>query len=225
MPQEMKQRQYRLSFIPLVACNKSETRKSPDFPRCTMSDPDSEDKYFQGKAFIHELIPKGDYENCSFDNCRVANSDLSDFSFTDCVFRNCDFSMANLANTAFRGIVFIDCKLLGARFEHCNAFGFSVRFESCRLKLASFYKLNAKKSIFTDCDLSEIDFTEANLAGSVFDNCGLSGSVFHNTILENADFRTSYHFSIDPETNRIRKAKFSMAGIAGLLDKYNIEIE
>jgi hypothetical protein len=43
--------------------------------------------------------------------------------------------------------------------------------------------------------------------------------------LEKADFRTSYNYSINPEVNRIKKAKFSTAGIAGLLCKYDIEIE
>jgi fluoroquinolone resistance protein len=53
----------------------------------------------------------------------------------------------------------------------------------------------------------------------------LNKAIFENTILENADLSTSSNFSIDPETNRIRKAKFSRLGIVGLLDKYDIEIE
>jgi hypothetical protein len=43
--------------------------------------------------------------------------------------------------------------------------------------------------------------------------------------LERTDFRTSYNYSIDPEINRISKAKFSINGVVGLLGKYNIEIE
>jgi fluoroquinolone resistance protein len=30
---------------------------------------------------------------------------------------------------------------------------------------------------------------------------------------------------VDPEVNRMKKAKFSTAGVTGLLDKYNIVIE
>ena len=51
------------------------------------------------------------------------------------------------------------------------------------------------------------------------------GAAFENTILEKADFRTSFNYSIDPGKNRIKKAKFSLAGIAGLLEKYDIEID
>ncbi|MGB5462457.1 MAG: pentapeptide repeat-containing protein, partial [Aureibaculum sp.] len=34
-----------------------------------------------------------------------------------------------------------------------------------------------------------------------------------------------YNYSIDPEKNPIKKAKFSQDGIGGLLDKYDIVIE
>ena len=43
-------------------------------------------------------------------------------------------------------------------------------------------------------------------------------------ILEKADFSTAYNYVIDPELNTIRKAKFSIAGITGLLHKYDIDI-
>jgi len=42
---------------------------------------------------------------------------------------------------------------------------------------------------------------------------------------ERTDFRTSFNYSIDPEKNRIRKARFSLIGIAGLLNKYDIDID
>jgi len=63
------------------------------------------------------------------------------------------------------------------------------------------------------------------LTSSVFDNCNLLQAVFDRTILEKADLRNSYNYSIDPEINRIKKARFSILGISGLLDKYDIDIE
>ena len=68
------------------------------------------------------------------------------------------------------------------------------------------------------------DFAETDLTSAVFDNSNLSQAIFDNTIIEKADFRTAYSYSIDPEINRIKKAKFSIAGISGLLDKYDIEL-
>lgn len=49
--------------------------------------------------------------------------------------------------------------------------------------------------------------------------------VFIGTNLERSDFRTVANFSIDPEANRIRKAKFPMSGLPRLLGKYGLEID
>jgi hypothetical protein len=50
-------------------------------------------------------------------------------------------------------------------------------------------------------------------------------TIFKNTNLESVDFRTSFSYSIDPDLNRIEKAKFSLSRITALLDKLDIEIE
>ena len=47
---------------------------------------------------------------------------------------------------------------------------------------------------------------------------------FSQTILKNADLSTSYNFIIDPDSNNIKNAKFSVHGLAGLLAKYDIKI-
>jgi len=50
-------------------------------------------------------------------------------------------------------------------------------------------------------------------------------AIFQKTVLEKADFRSAFNYSIDPDQNRITKARFSRLGVVGLLDKYRIEIE
>jgi len=82
-----------------------------------------------------------------------------------------------------------------------------------------------KKASFIDCSLKEVDFTAVDLSMAVFGNCNLERALFHESNLEKADFRTAANYTIDPETNKIKKAKFSTSGLAGLLGKYNIEIE
>jgi len=66
---------------------------------------------------------------------------------------------------------------------------------------------------------------ESDLAQAVFDNCDLSRAAFNRTILEKADLRTSFNYSIDPDLNKIKKAKFSMPGLVGLLDKFDIVVD
>jgi uncharacterized protein YjbI with pentapeptide repeats len=188
------------------------------------------EKYIEGKDFknvnYNDNEPqKGDYENCTFSNCIFANTNLAHFNFIECKFENCDLSMAKLKATSFRDVCFKGCKLLGLHFDDCNDFLLSFQFEDCVLNFSSFYKLKLKKSSFINCKLIEAEFVETNLTNSNFENCDLNGAVFENTILEKSDFRTSFNYSIDPEKNKMKKAKFSFQGIAGLLDKYNITIE
>ena len=69
-----------------------------------------------------------------------------------------------------------------------------------------------------------MDFTETDLTDAVFDECDLSKAIFENTILEKVDLSTSINFNIDPERNRLKKAKFSAENIVGLLEKYDLVI-
>ena len=183
-----------------------------------------EDRQFQGEDFSERRLEKGEYDHCRFSGCNFYNANLSGILFSECVFEDCDLSMAKLNDSAFRDVKFKNSKMLGLRFDDCNGFSFSVVFESCILNFSSFYRLKLKNTPFRDCKLLETEFVEADLTNAVFDECDLSGALFEKTTLEGADFRTAYHFSIDPELNRIAKAKFSSQNIAGLLHKYNIRI-
>lgn len=185
----------------------------------------TEDKLFEKIDFTTSKLNVDEYENCKFINCNFHQTDLLNVTFRECTFENCDFSLAKLKNTALNDIRFLSCKLLGVQFDEINPFLFSVYFENCLLKLAVFYKLKLKKTLFRNCNLQETDFTEADLTEALFDNCDLMRAIFHKTNLEKADFRTSFLYSIDPEQNKIKKARFSKSGIAGLLDKYNIVID
>ena len=71
----------------------------------------------------------------------------------------------------------------------------------------------------------EVDFVEAELTNASFKDCDLTNAVFENTLLEGADFRTAFNFSIDPERNEISRARFSVQNVVGLLGKYRIRIE
>jgi fluoroquinolone resistance protein len=185
-----------------------------------------QENYFTDKTFDrNSKLTKGEYENCIFNNCNFANSDLSEYTFIDCTFNGCNLSLAKINKTSFQVIQFKDCKMLGLRFDTCNEFGLSMSFDGCQLNHSSFYKLKIKNTIFKKSQLQENDFSEADLTSAVFDDCNLLQTIFDHTILEKADFRTSYNYSIDPEINRIKSAKFSIFGISGLLDKYDIEIE
>jgi fluoroquinolone resistance protein len=192
-----------------------------------------EEKTFDKIDFTQNLLNKGEYEYCTFLNCDLSYTDLSEFKFLECEFSGCNISLAKLTQTALKDIKFQNCKMLGLNFGDCNEFGFAVSFDTCILDRASFVdptsalkkRVKLKQTVFKNSQLYEVDFTECDLSSAVFDNCDLIGAIFKDTILEKADLRTAINYSIDPELNRIKKAKFSRSGIAGLLDKYDIEID
>ena len=138
---------------------------------------------------------------------------------------DCDLSMAHIKQASFNDALFERCKMLGMRFDLCNDFLLSFRFMECTLNLSSFYGLKLKKSRFIKCKLQEVDFTETDLTSADFDGCDLQRAIFDRSILEKVDFRTAYNFNIDPERNKLRKARFSVDGVVGLLGKYDIVIE
>ncbi len=184
-----------------------------------------EDKTFEGKDFTEKKLPKREFTDCIFINCNFSKANLSNDDFMDCHFKGCNFSLATVENTGIKRNRFSDCKLIGVDFSRCNNFNFSAVFENCPLDYSSFFQKKMKKTLFTDCSLKETDFTETDLSMSIFKNCDLLNASFVHSILEKTDFRTARNYALDPELNKIKKAKFSFPGIAGLLIKYDIDIE
>jgi uncharacterized protein YjbI with pentapeptide repeats len=90
--------------------------------------------------------------------------------------------------------------------------------------LASFYQRNLKGSSFSNCPLHEVDFSECDLSKGLFTNCDFSHALFDQSNLTKLDLSTCYNFTIDPERNKITKAKFSKDQLIGLLAKYQITV-
>jgi len=177
------------------------------------------------KAFdkVNSLVD-GEYELCVFTNCDFSNADFSGYKFIECEFRDCNLSNAKISEVIFRDVKFYDCKMLGLQFNTCNGFGFSVGFWNCNLQHSSFYQKKMKGAIFKNTRLAEVDFTECDLSEAKFEECDFAGATFDRTKLEKANLRSSFNYIINPEKNKIKKAKFSQSGISGLLLQYDIEI-
>ncbi len=144
---------------------------------------------------IKTLEKEGYYEQCCFIQCNFNSADLSGVRFVNCRFEGCDFSLAKLKNSSLQEVKFVNCKLLGVQFSDCRKFMLELDFDSCILKLSLFSGLKLKNTRFRNCDMQE------------------------------TDFRAAFNYSINPETNRLGKAKFSIPGVTGLLDTYGIIIE
>ncbi len=188
------------------------------------------DNYFEcekysGVDFVKVPIKKGTYDACTFEDCNFENVHASAIEFMECEFINCNFSNTIIKNTSFKEVLFMNCKLLGIKFCECDPFLLQMSFENCQLSLASFYQLKIPKTKFVHCNLEEVDFTAAHLQEAMFDNCNLKRAVFEDTHLEKSDFRSALFFSIHPNENHLKGAKFSKDNLAGLLQHYQLAID
>lgn len=183
-----------------------------------------EDQTFTRITVSHPIFNSRQFENCKFVNCDLSNANLGGILFIDCVFEDSNLSLANMSGTGLQHIRFKHCKLSGLNFSRSLDFLMEMHFDNCILDNAVFYKKKNKKAVFKDCSMIETDLTEADLSDCKFDNCNMQRTFFDQTILKNADLSTSYNFIIDPDNNDIKKAKFSVHGLAGLLVKYDIKV-
>lgn len=87
-------------------------------------------------------------------------------------------------------------------------------FSSLKMKRTDFLGSKVKECHFNDTFLVEADFRE----------CDLQGSLFHHADLSKADFRDAKNYSIDPQLNFLKKARFSVPDALSLLNFFDIEI-
>ncbi|RZK68969.1 MAG: pentapeptide repeat-containing protein [Pedobacter sp.] len=184
-----------------------------------------QDQIFTKELLLEKPLSKGAYENCSFNNIDLSNLNFSDFRFIDCTFNGCNLSLTKLNKTGLQDVKFVGCKMLGLHFDAVNDFGLGISFENCMLNHSSFYKKKLKKIVFKSCSLQECDFSQCDLTAAHFQDCDLLTATFDDTILEKTDFRTAYNYTLDPERNRVKKARFFTNGLAGLLQKYDIIVD
>ena len=181
-------------------------------------------KTFDKILYSDKTVNNREFDGCVFTNCDFSNSDFSYNIFSDCSFVDCNLSMMKVNGTSLKTVAFKECKLLGIPFNECDDFLFSVSFMDCTLDYSSFANKKMHKTDFINSSLKEVSFAGTDLTKSNFQKSNLEHVIFNATKLNEVDFTTASNFIIDPENNILRKAKFSVAGIPGLLDKYDIRI-
>jgi fluoroquinolone resistance protein len=184
-----------------------------------------EEREWRDIHWQRQAPPQGAYDLCRFVHCDLSNAVLTGYHFTDCLFADCDFSNADLRGVVFNDATFEGCKLTGLHFEECHHIPFGVRFQGSILTLASFTKMMLRKTMFHDCRLTETDFSGADLREAVFTGSDLDRAIFSECNLERADFRKTINCTLDPARNRMRRSKFSLEGLPGLLSAYGLDIE
>ncbi len=182
-----------------------------------LSEVEMSDQTFKSKDFSTCNWNKKSFLDCQFESCNFTESRWESTNFQNCVFLNCNISLIKIEACRLQEVEFTDCKLLGIDFFKCNTTFFHVVFQRNIMQYCNFSGLNMRKNIFKDCKLKECHFSNTLLVEANFSGTELPGSIFHNCDLSKADFTTAYEYDIDPQTNRLKKAKFSLPEAVALL--------
>ncbi len=173
---------------------------------------------------IDAEFSKKQMSSCTFKNCDLSHANFSESSLEDCVFIETNLSLVNFENSHLQNIKFIDCKILGINYTKANQFGLDISFENCVIKNCNFCHMSLKKTKFEDSEIIETDFIGTNLCLANFKKVKFRDVSFNNTNLEKADFRNALGYSINPYTNVIKKAKFSLPEAVNFLNHLGIDL-
>lgn len=183
-----------------------------------------EGQNYQAEDFSKKSLADQTFLSCTFVGCNFTESVLYNTKFGACTFRDCNLSLPKLDGCRFQEVLFENCKIVGAEFFKCQKTLFSPRFNNCQLRYCNFADLTMKNFSFAGSKLHECHFTNTWLSGADFGDTDLSGTLFHNCDLSRADFSTATHYDIDPRTNKVKKAKFSLPEVVALLRAFDITI-
>ncbi|MFC1787882.1 pentapeptide repeat-containing protein [Patescibacteria group bacterium] len=181
----------------------------------TFKDLDWTEEQKQSKSFC----------DCVFEGCDFTKTDFSGTEFVDAIFQKCNLSLTDLNNCRLRSVVFVKSKLIGIDFRKCNPNFFSISFKNCLLDSCNF-SCDFKYATFDFCGsvLRKCIFIETDLHNTDFSECDLEETTFHNCNLEGADFIKAKNYQINPKTNKIKNAKFSLPEAVLLLGALDIDL-
>lgn len=176
------------------------------------------------RDFRKDRISDVTYDGCVFVGCNFGSCRFDGVRFLSCKFSACDFSLAAFGDTVLDDVKFSECKMLGLSFEGNARNAFAASFVKCILDNAEMLRVKAAGVKFDSCRMIDMVFTDSVLSKVVFGDCRMGGASFNGCDCTGADFSTSDGFLLDPESNRVKGAAFSLGGLPGLLSKYKIKI-
>lgn len=188
---------------------------------------DIEEKENTGISFKDVHQEKGvfrgySFSDCTFTKCRFERVDFTGSAFFDCVFNHCELSLTTIVNASLRDVQFKDCKLVGIDFTKCDPSLFRIGFDTCLIDTCNFSSLKLKQTRFIRSIIRESRFIETILQEADFEDSDLEQTLFHQCDLEKANFSDAKNYSINPLTNKIKGAIFSLPEAVSLLKDLGI---
>lgn len=187
-----------------------------------------QEKNFENIEFteIHGIkdISLKTFFNCKFTDCDFTESNFSNSLFADCIFKTSNLSLIKLTDSKLQNVYFDDCKILGVDFTQISKFIVKLGFRNSQISNCNFSTLDLKNSDFLNSQIIQSDFYKTNLSKSNFSGSDLKGTIFNNTDLTKADLKNAKNYAIDPLSNKIKQAEFTMPDAIGLLDPLQVKI-
>lgn len=185
----------------------------------------NENQSYKKENYTNSKLDNHHYTNCKFHHCDFSQTSFKKVRFIDCQFDNCVLNLPQLDDCRLQECVFKESKITGANFFQCDPFLFSIKLESCLLQYCNFANLPLKEGIFNKSIFTECVFSENQMQETQFCYCDLTGTIFHHCNLQKANFSKAFNYVIDPLTNQIKGATFSLPEALVLLRSFEINLE
>ena len=179
---------------------------------------------FAGLALAEETVRGVTFEECRFENCSFITCKFEGCRFLTTTFDGCVLSAVVPMNSRFDEATFKNCKVMGIDWTRTTETR-KLQFTGSQITYCNFRFLALPGLKMEKCEVKDADFIEAKLKGASFVKSDLEKTRFFKTDLTEADFRGAWNYSIDPGTNTLKKAKFSLPEAIGLLESLDIVIE
>lgn len=182
---------------------------------------------FQDLVFEKEVISHIEFEDCIFISCKFVQCRFDQCRCMHVEFKKCDLSVADVKTSSFMDVSFEESKVIGINWQETSfatSLTTTLRFHKSVVNYSIFGKANWKGLQMIECEAHDVDFSESNLDHANFSGTDLKDATFSHTDLHGADFRKAYNYLINPTTNTIKKALFSLPNAVGLLQPFSITI-
>ena len=183
---------------------------------------------FNDKDFSGQKIVGIEFDDCTFKNCDIKETQFRQCRFIDCHFVDCDMNVVGFSGSRFEATHFKSCKLNGVDWTMVDYAEFLTEapfsFYESVLDYSSFFGLKLENLSLQQCRLIEVDFREADLVGINLENCELSMAQFRHTNLSAGNFVEARDYEIDLRINTITGAKFSREEALSLLASLEITL-
>ncbi len=181
--------------------------------------------HYEGVDFTVEDLTDRSFEECVFRSCSFDGMTLASTHFSDCIFEESSFVLTKFDNTALHDVHFSGCKLAGVDFTYCNEFLFALTFSDCILDNVCIANRKMRKASIQKCTLSGSEFRYVDFREADFSKTRFRDVTFSHCDLQKADFRTAEGYLIDPESNALKNAVFTLPEAQSFLSFLGIKID